>query len=84
LSPELETLDQLLGGDMPLRLVRGLFADAASFRKGMIGLLSSGDVRLISNKSDAVPEWRWQEILSADEPAEYLVQITEAGGRKVS
>ena len=31
MSPELETLDQLLGGDLPLTVIRKLFPDAERF-----------------------------------------------------
>jgi hypothetical protein len=88
MSPELETLDHLLGGDMPLRLVRGLFPDATSFSNGMMGLLSNSDVRLVSSGGEIIPDWRWRDILTTDVPAEYFdsvsVQITEAGCCKVS
>jgi hypothetical protein len=43
--PELETLDQLLGGDMPLTVIATLYSTPDAFRKGVQGLLSCGDDR---------------------------------------
>lgn len=43
MSPKLETLDQLLGGDTELMVVFGLSPDADRFARGMAGLLHSGD-----------------------------------------
>lgn len=42
MSPELETLDQLAGGDMPLSLIHGLYPDDAGFICGLSGLLKGG------------------------------------------
>jgi hypothetical protein len=41
-SPELETLDQLLGGDLPLTTIRELYPNDAAFLQGVLGLLKSG------------------------------------------
>jgi len=46
-APELETLDQLLGCDMPLTVIAKLYSSAEAFRKGVTGLLSCGDVLLL-------------------------------------
>ena len=39
MSPELETLDQLQGGDLLLSVIRGLFLDHDSFVRGVAGVL---------------------------------------------
>ncbi len=44
MSAELETLDQLLGGVLSLAVIRNLYPDGDAFRRGVFGLLSSGDV----------------------------------------
>lgn len=62
MSPELETLDQLLGGDMPLPVIRQLYADQSSYEAGIIGLLSGGDVRLL-HASQEIPRWQWKSAL---------------------
>jgi len=37
-SPELETLDQLIGGDMPLTVIAKLYSTPDAFFKGVRGL----------------------------------------------
>ena len=39
MSPEIETLDQLLGGEMPLSAIRQLYPDQSGFEGEMLGLL---------------------------------------------
>ena len=56
LSPELETLDQLQGGDLSLELVAKLFPSFDDFRRGVQGMLSSGDVVLTAQDGSEVPE----------------------------
>ena len=63
MSPELETLDQLLTGPLPLAIIRRVFPDSDAFTRGVLGLLTSGDVRLLENESqNEVPGWRWREL----------------------
>ena len=62
MSPELETLDQLQGGDLSLELVAKLFPSFDDFRRGVQGMLSSGDVVLTAQDGSEVPKWQWQEL----------------------
>lgn len=62
MSPELETLDQLLGGALPLAVIRDVYADEDAFRLGVLGLLTSGDVCLLTVDHNDVPSWRWREL----------------------
>ena len=64
MSPELETLDQLLGGNRPLESVLDLDPDSGAFRDGVPALLSCGDVRLPTSEGLQVPEWRWRELFN--------------------
>jgi hypothetical protein len=86
MSPELETLDQLLGGDMPLAVIRGLFDDGERFVRAVAAMLNAGDVRLYID-GDETPRWRWTEVLVAArdraEPANARLDITEAGVRRI-
>ena len=43
MSPELETLDQLLSGELPLSVVCKLYPDVDTFLSGVYGLLKSGE-----------------------------------------
>jgi hypothetical protein len=40
MSPELETLDQLLGSDLPLEVIAKLFPSEEDFGQGVLGPLS--------------------------------------------
>lgn len=62
MSPELETLDQLLTGQLSLSIIRKVYVDEDSFIRGVHGLLSAGDVRLLMNDGTEVPSWRWREL----------------------
>jgi hypothetical protein len=50
MTPELETLDQLQGSDLPLEIILRLFPDADAFRRGVMGLIVCGDVCLLEIK----------------------------------
>jgi hypothetical protein len=82
-SPELETLDQLLGADLRLGVVSKLFASRETFGTGTLGLLSGGNVVLVTSKGAEVPKWQWRELLSGTNPAELLLRITSQGARRI-
>lgn len=82
MSPELETLDQLLGGDLPLQVIAGLYPDDARFVYGLSGLLGSGEVLLVRADGAELPEWQWQKELAAP-TTDVLVRITQAGARRI-
>jgi hypothetical protein len=86
-APELETLDQLLGGDMPLTVIAKLYSSAEAFRKGVTGLLSCGDVLLLDADGISVPTWRWREVFASGSDAEQLghfqLRLTPQGAKKV-
>jgi hypothetical protein len=39
-----------------------LYPDEKVFSRGVLGLLSCGDVRLIATGSAEVPRWQWREL----------------------
>ena len=86
MSPELETLDQLEGGDLPLTVIHSLYPDASAFQCGVHGLLKCGEVRLMENGSE-VPNWRWRGLFDLGEVMEMLdamtLSITERGGKRI-
>jgi hypothetical protein len=65
--PELELVDQLLGGDMPHRLVCTFFRDEAHARRVLAVYISRGVV-VLSEESGELPAWRSQEILRSPQP----------------
>ena len=64
-SPELETLDQLIGGDLPLSVILGMFDDRERVIRGILAMLKTGEVRLLTHRKDEIPQWHWTEILTA-------------------
>jgi hypothetical protein len=88
MTPELETLDQLLGGDLPLKVAQDLYPDAHHFRLGVLGLLSCGDIRLLTTDQAEVPPWRWRELfvegMSITELGNMKLSITAQGARRVA
>jgi hypothetical protein len=87
MSPEHETLDQLLGGDLTLQVVRCLFGDDGRFLSGVLGLLENGEVRMIDEENLAVPSWQWKKVLAASARGEGLpivrLSITSVAIRRV-
>jgi hypothetical protein len=85
MSPELETLDQLLGGDLTLAVVRGLFETDEGFVRAILAMLDAEEIRLYANGIE-VPRWRWPEMLSApgqSRLAEPRLTITEVGVKRI-
>jgi hypothetical protein len=88
MTPEIETLDQLLGGDLPLKIICNLYPDADAFRRGVFGLLSAGDVCLLMIDQTGVPTWRWRELFVEGKVMTELgsmkLSITAQGARRVA
>jgi hypothetical protein len=63
MSPELETLDQLLGSDLLLGVVQRLYPDATAFKRGVLGLITCGDVCLFTTDEIEVPAGAVQNFL---------------------
>ncbi len=88
MSPELETRDQLLAGDVSLATVRSVYPDNDAFMRGVFGLLSSGDICLVDANRTDVPNWRWREIFVESavltEVQHLRVRITVKGIRRIS
>ena len=87
MSLELEVLDQLQGGDLPLPTIRTLFADEESFNRAISGLVRSGDVRLLTD-GFVVPAWRLRELFADSDSHLHrpplTVQLTDQGGRRIA
>jgi hypothetical protein len=83
MNPELEVLDQLCGGNLPVPVVRGLFANSDRFVRAIMAMLCTGEVRLVDADSVEVPRWRWRDILCANSTGVWL-SITEAGAGRIT
>lgn len=88
MSPELETLDQLLGGELSLAVIRNLYPDNDAFRRGVFGLLSSGDVCLSMVDQTIVSSNRWRELfvdgVFMNDLANLNLKITAQGARRIA
>jgi hypothetical protein len=87
-SPELDTLDQLQGGNLLLSVVRQEFADDQVFASSIHAMLLAGDVCLRTERGEAIPAWRWRELFSdggwlADQ-SQLILELTEQGARRVA
>jgi hypothetical protein len=83
MPPELEMLDQLLGGDLPLSVIRALFGDEKRFAQAVAAMLNAGELRLLTGDGEEVPGWQWREMLSTNAPGARLT-ITQAGARRIA
>jgi hypothetical protein len=87
MSPELETLDQLLCGALSLGIILRLYPDASAFQRGVHGLLSVGDVRLLAGDGIEVPAWRWRELFIEggvmNTLDQLMLDITDQGARRI-
>jgi hypothetical protein len=76
-SPELEALDQLLGGDLAVCVIRRLFADDSRFERAIEAMLCDGEIQLLTADGDAVPKWQWRDLLNT-------VALSDTSGPKLS
>lgn len=87
-SSEMETLDQLLGGEKALSIIRQLYSSDESFTRGVLALLRNGDVRLLEPSRAEVAEWRWRSLFEEGEVltalSSFALDVTPAGAAKVS
>jgi hypothetical protein len=87
MSPELEALDQLQGGDMPLRVVAALFPDEAHTRRAIAAMLAAGDLTVIDAAGAAVALWQVRDLErqpgSWHNDTEFRLAITTAGARRI-
>jgi len=88
MSPELETLDQLLGGELWLKTVFSIYPDENSFVRGVLALLSSGDVCLQRSDGSDVPEYQWKQLFRdgslLNDLEDFRLKITEQGVRRIA
>ena len=83
MSPELETLDLLQGGDLPLSVIRGRFTTHEAFTQGVRGLLTCGDVKLIYSGVE-VPEHQWaQHLANVGQKDGPIISLTEQGAKRI-
>ena len=82
MSPELETLDQLLGGSLPVPVVRDIFGDVNRFLRAVQAMLNDEEVRLVGRDGSEIPRWRIREVLTATE-SDARLDITARGAQRI-
>src|ERR1700681_486997 len=87
IAPELETLDQLLGGAMPIHIIRGLFPDSDRCHRALDAMMRTGDVELLDRDGRVVPYWRFREMTADvsfwDTDSVHRLAITDKGVRRI-
>ena len=76
MSPELETLDQLLGGDLSLTAIQKLYPSFHAFRRSVLGLLECGDFQLVAIDGKVLEEWNWNGFLDEHSTQHNLHEAT--------
>ncbi len=88
MSPEIEVLDQLLGGDLPLNVIAGLFPDLHRCRRALAAMLEGGEVRMLNAEGRPIPPWRYRELEGIPsfwaKGTPYRLSITDVGAARVS
>ena len=83
--PELETLDQLCGGPMPLAVIRQLFGEDDRFRRAILAMLGDRQVLLLNGDDFEVPDWERNQLLSEQRKWEgYHLSITDSEARRIT
>jgi hypothetical protein len=62
-SSEIEILDQLSGGDMPLRILIPLFPSTQHGRIGIGALFDAGEIRVLDAAGQELAKWQRQGLL---------------------
>ena len=86
MAPELETLDQLLGGPMRLEVIQRLYGDFNTFSTAIRAMLGAGEIRLLDNSGE-VPSWRWPQILLREDHqvlSGFMLELTPRGELRIS
>jgi len=87
MTPEIEVLDQLLGGDLPLNVIAGLFPSLSLCQTALSSMVLDGQVNVLDPSGSVIPAWRlrelWAECESWRAGTEYRVTVTDEGARRV-
>lgn len=83
MSPELEMLEQLLGGDLSAAVVRSVFDDEQRFVRAALAMLNAREINLLDRYGNGIPGWKWAESLEANSGGE-RIRITDAGAKRIA
>ena len=87
MPPELEALDQLQGGDLPLRVIAALFPNEAHARRAIAAMLAAGEFTLLDTEGAALSSWQLRELErqpgSWHADTQHRLAITAKGARRI-
>lgn len=84
-SAELETLDQLLGGEMSLAVIREVFENNEHFERAILAMLHNQDIRLFRTDWSEIASWEWSRILGdSGSWGSHHLSLTNQGAKRVS
>jgi hypothetical protein len=87
MSLELEVLDQLEGGDMPLSVLASLFPDEAQARRAIAALVTTGEVSILDAAGTVIAPWQLRELErqpnSWRAETQYRLRLTDTGARRI-
>ena len=88
MTPELEVLDQILDGSLPLHAIACLFPDVEHCKRALAAMLEDEQVVLLDPSGNQTPLWRYRELSAQPEPWQedsgYRLAITDHGAQLVS
>lgn len=90
MNPELDFLDQLPGGNMPLAVLLRLIPSIARARHAIHALLAGDEIRLIGTDGAQLQPWQWQALSRASDSdwrraaADLTVTLTPKGAERVA
>jgi hypothetical protein len=87
MTQELEVLDQLLGGDLPLNVIAGLFPDREHCQRAIAKMFQAGQILILDSSGNPIAFWRFRELKAQPETwavgTQYRLSITEAGSQLI-
>ncbi|SMP78258.1 hypothetical protein SAMN06265222_12517 [Neorhodopirellula lusitana] len=82
MSPEMETLDQLLCEPLTLEVVRKLYPDPRRFTAGILAMLESRDIAMLDTAGQPIPTWDRHRHLG-DVTSDIRLAITDRGIKRI-
>ena len=87
MTPELEVLEQILDGDLPMNVIADLFSDLDHCRDAIGAMLKEDEVHVVDATRQPIPEWRYRELASTTDfwsvGTRYRLSITDKGAQRI-
>jgi hypothetical protein len=76
-------LDQRLGGDSTVSVVRSLIPDDKRFVHVALAMLNAGEIRLLDDDCANIAKWKWSQVLTSP-TGTGRIQITDRGSKRIA